>query len=168
MKKNLFYYDIILLLVALDQATKWLVFRYLSLYNSVTVLPGFFNLTHIRNKGAIFGAFSHVNSRAVLLLLTVASLIALALVLFYFFRTPASERGMKLALALILAGALGNLIDRVFRGYVIDFLDFHVRGQHWPYFNVADSAITVGALLLFIFLWRKKPECTPSSSASGL
>jgi len=168
MKKNLVYYDIILLLIALDQVTKWLVSRYLTLYNSLTVLPGFFNLTHIRNKGAIFGAFSHVNSRAVFLLLTVASLVALALVLYYFFRTPASERGMKLALSLILAGALGNLIDRVFRGYVIDFLDFHIKGRHWPFFNVADSAITIGALLLFVFLWKRKPECTPSSSASAL
>jgi signal peptidase II len=168
MKKNLVYYDIILLLVALDQVTKWLVSRYLTLYDNLAVIPGFFSLTHIRNKGAIFGAFSRVNSPAVFLLLTVASLVALALVLYYFFRTPASERGMKLALSLILAGALGNLIDRVFRGYVIDFLDFHIKGRHWPFFNVADSAITIGALLLFVFLWRRKPECTPSSSASAL
>jgi len=148
--------------------TKWLVARYITLYNSLTVLPGFFNLTHIRNQGAIFGAFSRVNSRAVLILLTCASLVALAMVLYYFFRTPASERGMKLALSLILAGALGNLIDRVFRGYVIDFLDFHIKGRHWPFFNVADSSITIGALLLFVHLWKRKPECTQSSSASAL
>jgi signal peptidase II len=168
MKKNLVYYDIIVLLLVLDQVTKWLVSRYLTLYSSVVVLPGFFNLTHIRNKGAIFGAFSRVNNRAVLFLLTGASLVALALVLYYFFRTPASERGTKLALSLILAGALGNLIDRVFKGYVVDFLDFHIQGRHWPFFNVADSAITIGAVLLLIFLLKRKPECTPSSSASAL
>jgi len=168
MKKSLIYYDIIFLLIALDQLTKWLISRHLTLYNSLTVLPGFFNLTHIRNKGAIFGAFSQVNNRAVFIFLTVASLVALGLVLLYFFRTPASERGTKLALTLILAGALGNLIDRVFRGYVIDFLDFHIKGRHWPFFNVADSAITVGTLLLFVYLWKRKPECTPSSSASAL
>jgi len=168
MKKNLAYYDVILLIVVLDQVTKWFVARYVTVYSSLTVLPGFFNLTHIRNKGAIFGAFSRVNSRAVLVMLTCASLVALAMVLYYFFRTPASERGMKLALSLILAGALGNLIDRVFRGYVIDFLDFHIRGRHWPFFNVADSAITIGALLLFVFIWKRKPECIPSSSASAL
>ncbi len=165
MKKDLIYYDLILLILALDQATKWLVTRSIALYESVTVIPGFFNLTHIRNKGAIFGAFGQAQDRVVFLLLTAASLLALAFVVYYFFRTPSSERGVKFSLALILAGALGNLVDRVFRGSVVDFLDFHIAGRHWPFFNVADSAITIGALLLVVFFLKRRPKCTPSSSA---
>ncbi len=157
MKKNLIYYDLILLMIILDQVTKWLVARTITLYGSLTVVPGFFNITHIHNKGAIFGAFSRTGNRWVFLVLTAASLVALGLVIYYFVKTPASERGMKLALSLILAGALGNLLDRVFRGYVIDFLDFYIGRAHWPFFNVADSCITVGALLLLFFFLKRKP-----------
>jgi signal peptidase II len=71
---------------------------------------------------------------------------------------------MKISLSVILAGALGNLIDRVFRGYVIDFLDFHIKTRHWPSFNVADACITVGAfLLIFILVFKRGKECIPSS-----
>jgi signal peptidase II len=157
MKKNLIYYDIILLILILDQASKWLVARTVMLYGRLTVIPGFFNITHIHNKGAIFGAFSRTGNRLTFLVLTAASLVALGLVIYYFIKTPASELGMKLALSLILAGALGNLLDRVFRGYVIDFLDFYVGRWHWPFFNVADSCITIGALLLLFFFLKRKP-----------
>jgi len=92
-------------------------------------------------------------------------MVALGLVIYYFIITPAAERGMKISLTLILAGALGNLIDRVFRGYVIDFLDFYAGKWHWPFFNGADSSITVGAALLLIFFVKRKPACSPSSSA---
>jgi signal peptidase II len=135
------------------------------LYSSLVVLPGFFNITHIHNRGAIFGAFSQVGNRYVYLILTLASLLALGLVIYYFVITPAAERGVKISLSLILAGALGNLIDRVFRGYVIDFLDFYAGKWHWPFFNVADSSITIGAALLLVFFIRRKPACSPSSSA---
>lgn len=88
----------------------------------------------------------------------------MGLVIYYFFKTPSSERLLKVSLSLILAGALGNLIDRVFRGYVIDFLDLYVKGWHWPSFNLADSCISIGALLLiYIFFFKKGPKCTPSS-----
>ena len=157
MKKNLIYYDLILLIIILDQVTKWLVARTVTLYGSLTVIPGFFNITRIHNKGAIFGAFSQTGNRLVFLILTAASLVALGLVIYYFVKTPASERGMKLALSLILAGALGNLLDRIFRGYVVDFLDFYIWRAHWPFFNVADSCITVGALLLLFFFLKRKP-----------
>jgi signal peptidase II len=83
---------------------------------------------------------------------------------YYFVKTPAADRLMKVALSLVLAGALGNHLDRIFRGHVVDFLDFYIGRAHWPFFNVADSCITVGAgLLIFIFFFRRNPSCTPSS-----
>jgi signal peptidase II len=165
MKKTRPYFVLIGCLVVFDQVSKWVVFRQVKLYSSLVVLPGFFNITHIHNRGAIFGAFSQVGNRYVYLILTLASLLALGLVIYYFVITPAAERGVKISLSLILAGALGNLIDRVFRGYVIDFLDFYAGKWHWPFFNVADSSITIGAALLLVFFIRRKPACSPSSSA---
>jgi signal peptidase II len=151
------------LLVVLDQVTKNLIARTVTLYESIPVISGFFNITRIHNKGAIFGTFSHTNNALVFALLTVASLAALALVVTYFFKTPASEKLMKVALTLIMAGALGNQFDRLVRGHVIDFLDFYIGKTHWPFFNAADSCITIGACLMLFILFRRKPECTPSS-----
>ena len=163
MKKNGPYFLIMIALVALDQATKHIIARTVDLYESVTVIPGFFNITRIHNKGAIFGSFSQANNKLVFALLTAASLAALALVVYYFFKTPSADKFMKVALTLIAAGALGNQFDRLIRGHVIDFLDFYVGKAHWPFFNAADSCITVGACLMLVILFRRKPECSPSS-----
>jgi signal peptidase II len=163
MKSNSFFFGFVLFWVAVDQLVKLTVVKTVALYESVPVIPGFFNLTRVHNKGAIFGAFSKSGSSLVFVALTAASILALVFVVYFFFKTPPKERLMKLSLSLILAGALGNLLDRILRGHVIDFLDFYVGKWHWPFFNVADSCITIGAfLMLFIFL-RRKPECTPSS-----
>ena len=121
------------------------------------------NITRIHNKGAIFGTFSQTGSPLVFALLTAASLAALGFVVYYFFKTPSTDGLMKFALTLILAGALGNQFDRLVRGHVIDFLDFYVGRAHWPFFNVADSCISVGACLMLVVLFRRKPSCTPSS-----
>jgi signal peptidase II len=163
MKKNAPYVLIMIALVALDQATKQLIARTVDLYESVTVIPGFFNLTRIHNKGAIFGTFSQSNNKLVFSLLTAASFAALALVITFFFKTPPGDKLMKVALTLIAAGALGNQFDRLIRGHVIDFLDFYIGKAHWPFFNAADSCITIGACLMLIILFRRKPECSPSS-----
>jgi len=163
MKKNGPYFLIMIALVALDQATKHIIARTVDLYESVPVIPGFFNITRIHNKGAIFGTFSQANNKLVFALLTAASLAALALVVYYFFKTPSADKFMKVALTLIAAGALGNQFDRLIRGHVIDFLDFYVGKAHWPFFNAADSCITVGACLMLVILFRRKPECSPSS-----
>ncbi len=164
MKRGIFYFFFILFWIAADQLTKAIVSRSIALYRSINVIPGFFNLTHIHNKGAIFGFFSRTENFFVFLCLTLASLIALSLVVYYFFKTPAREKWMKISLSLILAGAFGNLIDRISKGYVIDFLDFYYKKWHWPFFNVADSCITVGALLLLIIFFVRRPGCSPSSS----
>ncbi len=163
MNKNGPYLLLMLGLVVLDQATKNLIARTVDLYESVPVIPGFFNITRIHNRGAIFGTFSQTNNRYVFLLLTAASIAALAMVVYYFFKTPASDKLMKVSLTLIMAGALGNQFDRLVRGHVIDFLDFYVGKAHWPFFNAADSCITIGALLMLVILFRRKPACTPSS-----
>lgn len=164
MNRRSFYPVIVVALMCIDQLTKALIARSIPFQSSRSVIPGFFNLTHIRNRGAIFGFFSHSESRILFIFLTLVSLVALGLVIYYFFKTPSSQRFMKISLSVILAGALGNLVDRVFRGYVIDFLDFHIRNWHWPSFNVADACITVGAfLLIFVLVFRRGKECIPSS-----
>jgi len=163
MKKHGLYALLMIGLVVLDQVTKSLIARSVELYESVPVIPRFFNITRIHNRGAIFGTFSQTNNQIVFVLLTAASLAALALVVYYFFKTPDTDRLMKVSLTLILAGALGNQFDRLIRGHVIDFLDFYVGRAHWPFFNVADSCITIGAFLMLITLFRRKPACSPSS-----
>jgi signal peptidase II len=164
MNRKLIYPVIILALLSIDQLTKALVARSILFQSSKSIIPGFFNLTHIRNRGAIFGFFSHSESRILFIFLTLVSLVALGLVIYYFFKTPSSQRVMKISLSVILAGALGNLIDRIIRGYVIDFLDFHIKNWHWPSFNVADACITIGAfLLIFILVFKRGKECIPSS-----
>ncbi|MFQ6038228.1 MAG: signal peptidase II [Candidatus Aminicenantales bacterium] len=156
MNRHSFHLLIVAVLLAADQITKFLVANIIEVHSRVTIIPGVFSLVHVRNRGAIFGFFSGAEKPAVFILLTGASFAALGLVIFYFIRTPKSEKAMKSALSLILAGALGNLIDRLLRGYVIDFLDFSFKGWHWPSFNVADSCITVGALVLVgVFLFKR-------------
>ncbi len=163
MKKRVFYFLLILAFLISDQITKALIARNIALNSGIEVVPNFFHLVHIRNKGAIFGFFSQSGNIWVFVLLTLASLAALGLVIYYFFKTPPNEKILKISLSLIIAGALGNLIDRVFRGSVIDFLDFSVKGWHWPSFNVADSCISIGALLLvFVFLFKRSSKCSPS------
>jgi len=164
MNRRIIYFLFILILIASDQLTKAIVAQKIPSLNSKSIIPGFFNLTHIRNRGAIFGFFSQSGSQPLFIILTVVSLAALVFVIFYFFKTPTSERLMIISLSLILAGAMGNMIDRIFRGYVIDFMDFYVREWHWPSFNIADASITIGAFFLFfIFFFRKGLKCFPSS-----
>ena len=156
MRRHGIYLAAAFALVTLDQISKALIDRGIALYENVVMIPGFFNLTHIHNKGAIFGIFSRNPGRFTSIALLVMSLIALALVIYYFIKTPPSEKLMKISLTLILAGAVGNQIDRFVRGYVIDFLDVYIKNWHWPTFNVADSCISCGAVLLILtFIFRR-------------
>jgi signal peptidase II len=148
MRANGRYFGLMAGLVALDQISKFFLARSIPPFGSVPVIPGFFALTHVRNKGAIFGMFNRSGTKSVTLILLVASIVALAFVAYYFLKTPASHRWTKVALSLILAGAVGNQIDRFVRGSVVDFLELHVKGFYWPTFNVADACISTGAVLL--------------------
>lgn len=138
----------------LDQATKAIMTRSLAPHGSITVIPGLFDLTYVHNRGAIFGLFSGLTEPWRAILLTIVPLAAIAVVLVITYRTPASHVRPLAALGLVLGGALGNLIDRIRLGEVVDFLDWHLAGYHWPAFNVADSAICIGVGLLILHLSR--------------
>lgn len=131
----------------LDQWTKHLIVQKIPLHHSVTIIAGFFNLTHVRNPGGAFGILAGHGSGGFVFFL-IFSLVAIGAILYYFVRLGGKDKRLTLPLPLVLSGALGNLIDRLRYGEVVDFLDFYVSSFHWPAFNVADSAISVGIGLL--------------------
>ena len=137
-------------IVVFDQATKAMVKARLPLHDSVTVIPGFFDLTHVRNTGAAFGMLNNMQFAYKSAVMVAVALIALAAVASYALTLPATQRVARYGLALILGGAAGNLIDRAIMGYVVDFVDVYWRGVHFWAFNVADSAITVGVVLMLL------------------
>jgi signal peptidase II len=137
-------------IVVFDQATKAIVKARLPLHESVTVIPGFFDLTHVRNTGAAFGMLNDLEFAYKPALMVIVALVALGAVASYALTLPATQRIARYGLALILGGAIGNLIDRAAMGYVVDFVDVYWRGVHFWAFNVADSAITVGVALLLL------------------
>ncbi|HXI13133.1 MAG TPA: signal peptidase II [Thermoanaerobaculia bacterium] len=158
-----------LVVLATDLFTKWLVLKNFAIHESKTVIPGLFQLVHVRNPGAAFGIGANSDSALVPLLLNGGAIAVFFIVVAYSLRTAVTERVLQLGLHLILAGAIGNLIDRFRLGSVVDFLDFYVssggREHHWPAFNVADSAICIGVGLLFLDMWRKpEPSATPVRS----
>ncbi len=153
-----YHFLIALLVVLLDRVSKWLVAGNITLHDSVTVLPGFFRLTHVQNSGAAFGLFADSSSEWKVAILVLFSLLALAVVSALLWKNSHSMSTTGVGLALILGGALGNLWDRLLTGHVVDFLDFYLGTYHWPAFNIADSAIVVGALLLVgEILFTKSP-----------
>jgi signal peptidase II len=140
----------------LDQVSKEIVMRGLSLGENLEVIPGFFALTHIRNTGGAFGFLAGEATRTRTLFFLAASGLALSIILYLYAKLPPDKPWVAGALAVIFGGAMGNIVDRLRFGEVIDFLDFYVGAVHWPAFNVADSAISVGAgLLFFCALLRK-------------
>jgi len=153
-KKNWFFYGLIALMVlATDQITKYLIMTRLSVGGTVDVFPHFFRIVSVRNKGIVFGLFSQgsvQNSQWIFIGFTVA---AMAAIIVYSERKKISGSLEFYPLALILGGAAGNLVDRILRGRVIDFLDFSIRDRHWPAFNVADSGIVIGVTILLIQQW---------------
>ena len=152
----------------LDQWTKRLVVQKLPLYRRVNVIQGFFNLTHIRNTGGAFGIFGGEKGGLGSILFVLVSLIAIGAIIFLFLKVKAHEKTLALSFSLILSGAVGNLIDRLRYGEVVDFLDFHLFSHHWPAFNIADSAICVGIGLMALELLkgdRKKSTKIPSTKS---
>ena len=145
-----------------DQLTKHLVRSQLMLYDSIEAIPGFLNLVHVRNTGAAFGFLNGVDLPFKRALMTSIALIALGAIWFYAWRVDAQETLSRTGLSLILGGAVGNLIDRAFMGYVIDFIDIYLNSVHFWAFNVADSAITVGACLLIIDMFLATDDVSTS------
>jgi signal peptidase II len=148
--------------VAVDQLSKWYVERSMQLHQSIPVIDGLFSLTYVRNAGAAFGLFADLPWTARMPLLVLVSVGALGVLVVILRGLHPNEVGLRVALAGVLGGAIGNLIDRVRYGEVVDFVDVYWREYHWPAFNVADSCITVGiGVLLFHSLWpRRAPEPT--------
>ena len=144
--------------VVLDQWTKWLVEAHLPHHTAHPLIPGFLNLTHVRNTGVAFGLFASEGLDGGSWLLTLLGLAALAAVGVYFWYAPARDRLLLVALSLVVGGAIGNLIDRVSSGAVTDFIDVYVGTHHWPSFNVADSAISIGIVLMAIDSFRARKE----------
>ena len=141
-------------MILLDQITKWAVLKTIPLYGSRPVIEGFFNLVHVRNRGIAFGIMNTPGgSQITIYLLTLVTLVAIFLLFLWFSRLGAEERKTTFGLALVIGGALGNLIDRIRMGEVVDFLDVHVGTFHWPAFNVADSAISVGVFWLALMIF---------------
>jgi signal peptidase II len=153
-----YYFLIAVLVVLADRATKWLVAGNIALYDSIVVIPGFFRLTHVQNRGAAFGLFDSGPGEWKIALLILSSVLALAVVAALLWKNSDALNATGVGLSLILGGALGNLWDRLVHRHVVDFLDFYVGRYHWPAFNVADSAIVVGAFLLIAdILFARSP-----------
>ncbi|MFP3868126.1 MAG: signal peptidase II [Desulfobacteraceae bacterium] len=140
--------------VILDQLSKAVISQALPRYATVPVIPGCFNLVHVHNRGAAFGLLANWSEAYTSLFFIFTTLIVLAVLGYLFFRLAGDDYRAAAGYSLIMAGALGNLIDRLRLGEVIDFLDFYVGRYHWPAFNVADSMICLGAGLLFLVIWR--------------
>jgi signal peptidase II len=143
--------------IGLDQWTKFLVLERFRVGETLSLITGFFSLTYIKNTGAAFGILAHADPSFRVPFFVIVPLVALIAISFIFRKLPDTETKLSAALSLVIGGAVGNLIDRVQLGYVVDFLDFHWRYQyHCPAFNVADAAICAGAGLLIWSQWKEK------------
>jgi signal peptidase II len=145
-RRLFFWYLIAFFILILDQFTKQLITGSFN-YGDVQDITAYFNLVRVHNYGAAFSFLSEAGGWQRWALSSVAGIVSIGIII-WISRVPDNKHFERLALALILGGALGNLIDRMMLGYVVDFLDFHWSGMHFPAFNVADSCITLGAILL--------------------
>ena len=159
-----FHFLIAVIVVALDRVTKWAVSKNISLHDGIQVIPGFFRITHVENRGAAFGLFADSPAQWKIAVLVLFSIVALIIVSALLWRNSHSMSSTGIGLALILGGALGNLWDRLLNGRVVDFLLFYIGQYQWPAFNVADSAIVAGAgLLVLEILFVKQPTHAKST-----
>ena len=145
-KKYAFVFSVALIIVLLDQLTKLLIRNNFQLNQSIPIIENIFHFTYLTNTGSAFGMFKDLN------LFFILFSIAVAIGILYFMKgIKQNEKMMQLAFGLLFGGTIGNLIDRIALGSVVDFLDFRI----WPVFNVADSAVTISVIILIILLWKK-------------
>lgn len=155
------YLLIFTLIILADQISKFIIKAYFepdASYKSITVIKGFFTIRYVKNQGAVWGIFSNPSHSIIPKLITVLSAIALVIVIYYFLKIHSRCIWELVSLSFIIGGAVGNIIDRIVQGYVVDFLDVYIKNLHWPTFNVADSFISIGVIILIISIWRGK--CT--------
>ncbi len=149
MKKNILIFIIgAAVIVVLDQITKAAIVQRFSLHESYPVIEGFFNLVYVMNRGAAFGFLANMSETFRYIFFTGITVAVIGLIIYYIVKSESQSTLLIFSLTLIFGGAVGNLIDRIRFGAVVDFLDVYIRTAHWPAFNVADSAITVGAALM--------------------
>ncbi|MEK6554281.1 MAG: signal peptidase II [Bdellovibrionota bacterium] len=154
-----------LFLIAIDQIAKIYVHANFELGETITVIPGYFNFTYVRNIGAAFGIFTDSNETFRHIFFLSIPAIAVGIIVFFIYGLPETERAQILALSAIAGGAVGNYIDRIQHGFVIDFLDFHIQNIYsWPVFNIADSAIVIGVAVLTVLMivefWNERKKAT--------
>ena len=145
-KKNILIFSTALIILFLDQLTKFFIRKNFQLSQSISIIKNILNLTYVINAGSAFGLFKNFN-----LFFIIFSIIVIIAIFYYIGKINKNERLLQFSLGLLLGGTIGNLIDRLFYGHVIDFIDFRI----WPVFNVADSAVTISIVLLIVLLWEK-------------
>lgn len=129
-----------------DQLSKYFINNGISIINKITVIKYYFNIVHIDNTGVAFGFMSGYSDLFIIFL----TALIIAAVTYFLFKTKINSNLFIISSSLIISGAFSNLLSRIFQRYVVDFLDFHIYGYHWPSFNIADSSVVVGTILLFI------------------
>ncbi|MDY0132500.1 MAG: signal peptidase II [Desulforegulaceae bacterium] len=150
---------IVLIGVLFDQASKIIVVEYIPLFQSIEIIPGFFDLTHLRNPGGAFGFFADKSQNIRVFVFVFMAFIALFLILWFYKTTDKNLKWLRISYSMIFAGAVGNLIDRIKFGYVVDFLDIYIKDMHWPAFNIADSFISIGmCIIVYHVLFNKIPD----------
>jgi len=169
--KNKYFYLFFVsnILIFLDQVTKFFVSSHIPLNHAFVVFPKFFAITHIRNPGVAFGLFADYDSDIKSLVFVGFSTVALGAILVFFHQAPRGRKLVHWGLILIFSGAIGNLIDRIVYKEVIDFLDIYIGGYHWPAFNIADSCITIGVVMMFYDLikYDRLPNKPDPSEQTG-
>ncbi len=159
--KWLLFFVLVGLVLGLDQGTKLYVHNTFSLYEARPVFTHFFHLTYVRNSGAAFGLLARRNPAFLRLFFPSVTIVAVVALVIYYLRVPRQHLLTLGAIGLIIGGAVGNGIDRLWLGQVIDFIDVHVYTYHWPAFNVADSAICLGVGLLLLDTLQPSPQPSP-------
>jgi len=163
LKKNLAIFILgAAVIIALDQITKSAVTARFSLHETLTLIPGLFNLVYVMNPGAAFGFLADASPGFRYAFFTGVTVLAAGLIVYYLVKSSPRNRLLVGSLTLIFGGAVGNLIDRIRFGAVVDFLDVYIGASHWPAFNVADSAITVGAILMIWEMLRNRKSNSTS------
>lgn len=145
-KKNIIIFSTTLLVVILDQLTKFAIKKNFELNQSIPLIKNILHLTYVTNTGSAFGLFKEFN-----IFLILFSMVVITVVLYYIKKIKQNEKVLQFSIGLLLGGTIGNLIGRIFYGFVVDFIDFRI----WPVFNIADSAVTISVILLIILLWKK-------------
>ena len=170
MSKKVFVASVAVTVVVLDQLTKWYIKENVALHTSIPVVDSLFNIVHVRNPGGAFNLLSQASDAVRIPFFAVATVVAIAALVYFIRQIPASQPWLLFAVAGVLGGAVGNFIDRVAYGEVIDFLDVYWGAYHWPAFNVADSFISIGVVVLLlysIFVGIRSPATAKAQPASS-